>query len=94
MSREYRYNRVISWFGNWFGVYNHSDIGYQANESLKSLGNGGFFGVGLGNSIEKNHFLPTPHTDFIFAIIGEELGFILGTVPVLTLLVLIFLQKK
>ena len=71
---------------------NHSDIGYQANESLKSLGNGGFFGVGLGNSIEKNHFLPTPHTDFIFAIIGEELGFILGTVPVLTLFVLIFLR--
>ena len=92
LSREYRYNRVISWFGSWFGVNNPSDIGYQANESLKSLGNGGFFGVGLGNSIEKNHFLPTPHTDFIFAIIGEELGFILGTVPVLTLFVLIFLR--
>tara|TARA_A100001011_G_scaffold210140_1_gene218384 strand:- start:616 stop:1782 length:1167 start_codon:yes stop_codon:yes gene_type:complete len=92
LSREYRYNRVISWFGSWFGVNNHSDIGYQANESLKSLGNGGFFGVGLGNSIEKNHFLPTPHTDFIFAIIGEELGFILGTVPVLTLFVLIFFR--
>ncbi len=92
LSREYRYNRVISWFGSWFGVNYHSDIGYQANESLKSLGNGGFFGVGLGNSIEKNHFLPTPHTDFIFAIIGEELGFILGTVPVLTLFVLIFFR--
>ena len=92
LSREYRRNRVISWFGSWFGVSNNSDIGYQANESLKSLGNGGFFGVGLGNSIEKNHFLPTPHTDFIFAIIGEELGFILGTIPVLTLFILIFLR--
>jgi len=59
---------------------------------LISLGNGGIFGVGLGNSIEKNHFLPTPHTDFIFAIIGEELGFIIGTVPVLTLFLLIFFR--
>lgn len=92
LAREYRRNRVISWFGSWFGINDYSNIGYQANESLKSLGNGGFFGVGLGNSIEKNHFLPTPHTDFIFAIIGEELGFILGTIPVLTLFVLIFLR--
>ena len=49
-------------------------------------------GVGLGNSIEKNHFLPTPHTDFIFAIIGEELGLVFGTIPVLTLFILIFLR--
>ena len=56
------------------------------------MGNGGWLGVGLGNSIEKNHFLPTPHTDFIFAIIGEELGLILGTIPVLTLFILIFLR--
>ena len=48
--------------------------------------------MGLGNSIEKNHFLPTPHTDFIFAIIGEELGLVLGTIPVLTLFILIFLR--
>ena len=67
-------------------------MGYQANQSLIGLGNGGFFGVGLGNSVEKNHFLPTPHTDFIFSIIGEELGFILGTIPVLTLFLLIFIR--
>ena len=52
LSREYRYNRVISWFGSWFGINNHSDIGYQANESLKSLGNGGFFGC--KDHYEKN----------------------------------------
>ena len=72
LSREYRKQRFLSWLG----IGDNTEIGYQANQSLISLGNGGVFGVGLGNSIEKNHFLPTPHTDFIFAIIGEELGFL------------------
>ena len=88
LSREYRKQRVLSFFG----IGDNSEIGYQASQSLISLGNGGIFGVGLGNSIEKNHFLPTPHTDFIFAIIGEELGFIIGTVPVLTLFLFIFIR--
>ena len=88
LSREYRRQRILSWFG----IGDNTEIGYQANQSLISLGNGGIFGVGLGNSIEKNHFLPTPHTDFIFAIIGEELGFVIGTVPVLTLFLLIFIR--
>ena len=88
LSREYRRQRILSWFG----IGDNTEIGYQANQSLISLGNGGIFGVGLGNSIEKNHFLPTPHTDFIFAIIGEELGFVIGTVPVLTLFLLIFMR--
>ena len=88
LSREYRRNRILSFFG----LDNNTDFGYQANQSLISLGNGGIFGVGLGNSIEKNHFLPTPHTDFIFAIIGEELGFLFGTIPILTLFLLIFLR--
>ena len=87
-SREYRRQRIFSFLG----IGDNPDVGYQANQSLISLGNGGVFGVGLGNSIEKNHFLPTPHTDFIFAIIGEELGFFLGTVPVLTLFLYIFLR--
>ncbi|MBI86781.1 MAG: stage V sporulation protein E [Candidatus Marinimicrobia bacterium] len=88
LSREYRRQRVLSFFG----LGDNPDIGYQAQQSLISLGNGGLLGTGLGNSIEKNHFLPTPHTDFIFAIIGEELGFLIGTVPVLTLFLLIFFQ--
>ena len=88
LSREYRKKRLLSFFG----LDDNQDIGYQANQSLIGLGNGGFFGVGLGNSVEKNHFLPTPHTDFIFSIVGEELGFILGTIPVLTLFLLIFIR--
>ncbi|MCH7762550.1 MAG: FtsW/RodA/SpoVE family cell cycle protein [Candidatus Marinimicrobia bacterium] len=62
---------------------------YQIKQSLISLANGGFFGLGLGNSLGKNLFLPTPHTDFIFAIIGEETGLI-GTIFVLTLFIVIF----
>ena len=88
LSREYRRQRILSFLG----IGDNTEIGYQASQSLISLGNGGVFGVGLGNSIEKNHFLPTPHTDFIFAIIGEELGFIIGTIPVLTLFLLIFIR--
>ena len=88
LAREYRKQRVLSFFG----VGDNPDVGYQAHQSLISLGNGGLLGTGLGNSIEKNHFLPTPHTDFIFAIIGEELGFLMGTVPVITLFLLIFFQ--
>jgi len=62
---------------------------HQIKQSMISLANGGFFGLGLGNSYGKNHFLPTPHTDFIFAIVGEETGLI-GTMFILTLFMFIF----
>jgi cell division protein FtsW len=51
-------------------------IGYQVYQSLVGLGNGGLFGVGLGKGEQKLFYLPEAHTDFIFSIIGEELGFI------------------
>ena len=82
----YRLDRVRSW---WNRNEELSTIGYQAYQSLISLGNGGFIGLGLGNSLEKNMFLPEPHTDFIFSIIGEEMGFV-GTLFILTLFLLVF----
>lgn len=62
-----------------------SGIGYHLANSLIAIGNGGFFGKGLGNSVMKLGYLPEPHTDFIFAVICEELGligalFILGLI--------------
>jgi len=84
--KPYRLARIISFFDK-------TDIqadGYQAHQALLSLGNGGLLGVGLGNSTEKNHLLPTPHTDFIFSIIGEELGLLRGTLPLLFAFLYIF----
>ena len=80
------------WISTIFSKSNlESDLsaGHQIQQSLISLGNGGFFGLGPGNSMHKNLFLPKPHNDFIFSIIGEELGF-LGAMIVLTIFLLIF----
>ncbi|NOZ04073.1 MAG: cell division protein FtsW [FCB group bacterium] len=85
LAMPYRRERILTWF---FGS-DEGAAGYQVTQSLIGLGNGGIFGMGLGNSMEKNLFLPTPHTDFIFAIIGEEIGLI-GTVFILTLFLFIF----
>ena len=83
----YRWSRIRSFF--------NPDIqsdGYQAYQAELSMSNGGWFGTGLGNSTEKNHLLPTPHTDFIFSIIGEELGFLFGTLPLLLVFLFIFFR--
>ncbi len=64
------------------------DTGYQVIQSLLALGSGGLFGVGLGKSIQKYLYIPEPQNDFIFAIIGEELGFV-GCVAVIVLYLLL-----
>lgn len=64
--------------------------GHQLINSYYALSNGGWFGRGLGNSIEKRGFLPEAHTDFIFSIVVEELGLIVGLLLIATLLFLIF----
>ncbi len=61
-------------------------IGYQINQSLYAIGSGGFLGVGLGHSLQKFKYLPEQHTDFIFSILAEELGF-LGAIFIILLLI-------
>lgn len=77
----YRLKRLLAFNNPWADPL---DTGYHIIQSLYALGSGGLFGVGLGRSREKFLYLPEPHTDFIFAILGEELGFI-GTITVILL---------
>ena len=63
-------------------------VGYQTYQSLIGLGNGGFFGVGLGKGEQKYFYLPEPHTDFAISILGEEIGFF-GLMIVISLFVFI-----
>jgi cell division protein FtsW len=72
-SSPYRLARVTAYLDPWA---NRQGSGYQLAESLMSIGSGGFAGLGLGDGRQKLFFLPEAHTDFIFAIIGEELGLI------------------
>lgn len=72
-TQSYRLDRLTSFLDPWADTSGKS---YQLIQSLYALGSGGIFGVGLGNSRQKALFMPEPHNDFIFAIIGEELGLI------------------
>ena len=67
----YRMRRVLGFINPWDDALGK---GYQLTHSLLAVGHGSWFGVGLGNSIEKLFYLPEAHTDFILAIIGEETG--------------------
>merc|ERR1711965_841768 len=64
--------------------------GYQLSNSLISIGQGGWFGLGIGNSFQKSFFLPEAHTDFIFAILVEELG-IIGGMILISLFIILFI---
>ena len=66
------------------------NAGWQLSNSLISIGQGGWFGLGIGNSFQKNFFLPEAHTDFIFAILVEELG-IVGGLLLIGLFVVLFI---
>ncbi len=72
-SSPYRWKRIVAFLDPW--AHRH-DVGYQISESLMSIGSGGVTGLGLGDGRQKLFFLPEAHTDFIFSIIGEELGLI------------------
>lgn len=80
----YRVDRILAFLDPWADP---SGKGYQIIQSLYAFGSGGLFGVGLGLSRQKFFYLPAAHTDFIFAVIGEELGLVGTAVVVLAFLV-------
>lgn len=81
----YRLQRVTTFLNPWDDPFNS---GYQLTQALIAFGRGEWLGVGLGNGIQKQFYLPEAHTDFLMAVIGEEFG-LLGTVTVISLFVLI-----
>lgn len=72
-AEPYRLNRVFAFLDPF---KDPRGIGYQITQSLYAIGSGGLFGVGLGHSMQKFYYIPEQHTDFIFSILSEELGFI------------------
>jgi cell division protein FtsW len=85
---SYRKARILAFLNPWADP---KGTGFQIIQSQIALGSGGLFGIGLGHSKQKLFYLPAAHTDFIFSIIGEELG-LLGTIGVIILFI-IFLQQ-
>ena len=80
---DYRLQRIRTYI-NWIGGTRTvpDDPGYQIWQSYNALSTGGLVGVGLGDSVHKLFYLPAPHTDFIFTILAEELGFLGGVIVV------------
>ena len=72
IAEPYRMRRVTSFWNPWADPFGS---GYQLTQSLMAFGRGEFWGQGLGNSVQKLEYLPEAHTDFIFSILGEELGY-------------------
>lgn len=88
VSAPYRIARLTSFLNPWDRPF---DTGYQLTQSLIAFGRGGWFGVGLGKSIQKMFYLPEAHTDFLFAVVAEELGLV-GMFLVIGLFVLLVVR--
>ncbi len=88
MTSGYRSKRLLCFLDPWKEPF---DCGFQLVQSFIAFGNGGLMGVGLGDSKQKLYFLPEVHTDFIFSLIGEELG-LAGAVVVLGAFIWLFLK--
>jgi cell division protein FtsW len=80
--------RLTSFMNPWADPF---DSGFQLTQSLIAIGRGGWFGTGLGGSVQKLFYLPESHTDFLFAVLAEELGFI-GVCVVLLLFGMLFFR--
>ncbi len=85
ITSPYRLQRLTTFLNPW---HHQFGSGYQLTQSLIAFGRGGFFGVGLGNSVQKLFYLPEAHTDFLFAVLAEEFG-LLGECVVIGLFVLL-----
>lgn len=72
-TQEYRLQRLITFTDPWADQFGS---GYQLTQALIAFGRGEWFGVGLGNSIQKQFYLPEAHTDFVYAVLAEELGMV------------------
>jgi len=85
MLAPYRLQRLMTFMDPWSDPFNS---GFQLTQALIAFGRGEWIGVGLGNSVQKLFYLPEVHTDFVFAVIGEEMG-LLGTIGVIALFVFV-----
>ena len=85
-SKNYALSRIVSFLD----PSSSGSVGYQSSQALIGLRQGGVSGMGIGDSIQKHSYLPETHTDFIFAIIGEELGFIVGFIVMLAYGIILF----
>jgi cell division protein FtsW len=85
ITSPYRLRRLLTFLDPWADPYNS---GYQLTHSLIAIGRGEWFGVGLGESVQKLFYLPEAHTDFLFAVLAEELGLV-GVILTLTLFCLL-----
>ena len=83
VDQPYRVERLMTFLDPWATPFSS---GYQLTQALIAFGSGGFFGLGIGEGVQKLFYLPFPHNDFIYAVIAEELGLV-GAVAVLALLV-------
>ncbi|TDJ28321.1 MAG: putative lipid II flippase FtsW [Gammaproteobacteria bacterium] len=79
LSSSYRMQRLTTFLDPWADPY---ASGFQLTQSLIAVGRGNWFGVGLGESVQKLFYLPEAHTDFVFAVLAEELGFVGVTLAV------------
>jgi len=87
INAEYRVRRIVAFFNPW---EHQSNEGFQIVQSFYAFGRGGLFGTGIGGSSQKLFYLPEAHTDFIFSVIGEELGFVGALIIVLLFSILIW----
>jgi cell division protein FtsW len=85
ISSPYRLARLTSFLKPWEHQF---DGGYQLTQSLIAFGRGGFFGVGLGKSVQKLFYLPEAHTDFLLAVLAEEFGLV-GVLIIISLYIII-----